>query len=131
MKKILFLLFCSVSAFANVSLPSILNSNMVLQQQTELVLWGWADPTEKITVSASWASAPVSTTCADNAVWKVSLQTPKAGGPYTITINGRNKVEFTNIPIGATLEHAEAIRAFERAYHAASPWLDTKPELPR
>ncbi|RAK00199.1 sialate O-acetylesterase [Larkinella arboricola] len=100
MKKILLLLFCSVSAFANVSLPSILNSNMVLQQQTELVLWGWADPTEKITVSASWASAPVSTTCANDAVWKVSLQTPKAGGPYTITIQGHNKIELTNILIG-------------------------------
>lgn len=100
MKRILFLLFCSVTAYANVSLPAILNSNMVLQQQTELTLWGWADPTEKITVAASWTSQPVSTTCADNAVWKVSLQTPKAGGPYTITIQGHNKIELTNILIG-------------------------------
>ncbi|GAB3275070.1 sialate O-acetylesterase [Larkinella harenae] len=100
MKKILFLLFCSVTAYANVSLPAVLNSNMVLQQQTELTLWGWADPTEKVTVSASWTSQPVSTTCADDAVWKVSLRTPKAGGPYTITINGHNKIELTNILIG-------------------------------
>ncbi|GAB3337444.1 sialate O-acetylesterase [Larkinella ripae] len=100
MKKILFLLLWSATAFANISLPAILNSNMVLQQQTELAIWGWADPTEKITVSASWTSAPLSTTCADNATWKVSLRTPQAGGPYTITIRGHNQVELTNILIG-------------------------------
>lgn len=100
MKKLLFLLLCSVPAWANVSLPAILNSNMVLQQQTQVTIWGWADPTEKVTVLASWETQPVSTTCADNAIWKVSLLTPKAGGPYTLSIQGRNKVELTNILIG-------------------------------
>ncbi|GAB3921423.1 sialate O-acetylesterase [Larkinella terrae] len=100
MKKLLFFLLASASAWANVSLPSILNSNMVLQQQTEITIWGWADPTEKVTVTAGWTSEPVSVTCNDNAIWKVSLRTPKAGGPYAITIVGRNKVELKNILIG-------------------------------
>jgi sialate O-acetylesterase len=100
MKKILALLFLATTSWANVSLPAILNSNMVLQQQTEITIWGWADPTEKVTVTAGWESQPVSATTTDNAVWKVSLRTPKAGGPYTITIIGRNKVELTNILIG-------------------------------
>ncbi|RRB07209.1 sialate O-acetylesterase [Larkinella rosea] len=100
MKKLLFFLLVSASAWANVSLPSILNSNMVLQQQTEITIWGWADPTEKVTVTAGWPSEPVSVTCSDNAIWKVSLRTPNAGGPYAITIVGRNKVELTNILIG-------------------------------
>jgi sialate O-acetylesterase len=100
MKKILALVLLATTSWANVTLPSILNSNMVLQQQTDIMIWGWADPTEKVTVSASWESRPVSTTCTDNAIWKVSLRTPQAGGPYTITINGYNKVELTNILIG-------------------------------
>lgn len=100
MKKILFFLFCTTATWANVSLPAILNSNMVLQQQTEITIWGWADPTEKVTVSAGWTSEPISATTTDNAVWKVTLRTPKAGGPYVISIQGRNKVELTNILIG-------------------------------
>lgn len=100
MKKLIFLLLLSTGAWANVSLPSILSSNMVLQQQTEITIWGWADPTEKVTVTTGWSSEPVSVTTNDNAIWKVSLRTPKAGGPYSITIVGRNKVELTNILIG-------------------------------
>lgn len=101
MRRILFfLLLLASGARANVSLPAILNSNMVLQQQTDVTIWGWADPTEKITVTSSWDGRSVSTTGADNAIWKVTLHTPKAGGPHTITINGYNKIELTNILVG-------------------------------
>ncbi|WP_128546797.1 sialate O-acetylesterase [Larkinella soli] len=101
MKKILLaLLLLSSVARANVSLPAILNSNMVLQQETEVTIWGWADPTEKITVTAGWDNQPLTATGSDLATWSVKLRTPKAGGPYTITIQGRNRVELTNLLIG-------------------------------
>ncbi|WP_234734468.1 sialate O-acetylesterase [Tellurirhabdus bombi] len=101
MKRILFfLLLLAPEAWANVSLPAILGSDMVLQQQSQVTIWGWANPTERITVTASWGGQPISVTCSDQATWKVVLQTPKAGGPYDITIAADNKIVLKNILIG-------------------------------
>ncbi|RRB01054.1 sialate O-acetylesterase [Larkinella rosea] len=88
------------AAKAKVVLPPILASDMVLQQQTEVAIWGWADPTEKITVTASWENRVVSVTGAADATWKIRLRTPKSGGPYSIAIKGNNTVLLTNILIG-------------------------------
>lgn len=93
-------LFWSVTSRADVVLPSILASDMVLQQETDVALWGWADPSEKITITSSWNATPISITCAEDATWKICLRTPKAGGPYSIRIKGRNTLLLTNILIG-------------------------------
>lgn len=98
-----YLLFCLLWAYtarAEVVLPSILASDMVLQQETDVAIWGWANPPEKITVTASWDEHPVSVTCAEDATWKVRLRTPKASGPYTIIIKGSNTLVLHNILIG-------------------------------
>ncbi|KAA9346454.1 sialate O-acetylesterase [Larkinella humicola] len=87
-------------AQAEVVLPSILASDMVLQQETDVTIWGWANPTEKITVTASWDNRLVSVTGAADATWKIRLRTPKSGGPYSITIKGNNTVLLTNLLIG-------------------------------
>jgi sialate O-acetylesterase len=39
------------SSYADVRLPKIFGSNMVLQRDRELKVWGWADANEKVTVS--------------------------------------------------------------------------------
>ncbi|GAB3918768.1 sialate O-acetylesterase [Larkinella terrae] len=89
-----------LAAKADVVLPSILASDMVLQRETEVAIWGWADPTEKITVTASWDNRAVSVTGGADATWKIRLRTPKSGGPYAITVKGNNTVLLTNILIG-------------------------------
>lgn len=96
----LFLALLAFPAWAEVVLPSILASDMVLQQETDVAIWGWATPTEKITVMASWDSRLVNVTCVEDATWKVRLRTPKAGGPYTLTIKGSNTLVLTNILVG-------------------------------
>ena len=53
---ILFTLFY-VSALADVRLPSIIGSHMVLQQQSKVKLWGWSAPAENITITVSWDTA--------------------------------------------------------------------------
>ncbi|GAB3985493.1 sialate O-acetylesterase [Spirosoma daeguense] len=93
-------LLWSVTSRAEVVLPSILASDMVLQKETDVALWGWANPTEKITITASWNATPISVTCAEDATWKIQLRTPKAGGPYTISIKGSNTLLLNNILIG-------------------------------
>ena len=85
---------------ANVRLPNVLSSNMVLQQHSSVHLWGWCEPTEKIHIRTSWGSPIDSVTGTRDGNWQISLATPAAGGPYTITIQGWNTVVLDNILIG-------------------------------
>ncbi len=103
MKKNLFvfsLLFFSIQSFAHIRLPAVLSSNMVLQQQSSTTLWGWADPQEKITITTSWNNHTDSVIASSGARWKLKINTPVAGGPYTITLKGANTIVLENIMIG-------------------------------
>jgi sialate O-acetylesterase len=94
-----FILF-PLSLAGEIRLPSILSDNMVLQQNTKVKIWGWADPQEKISVSASWLTNEVSTLAGKDGTWCLSLQTIQAGGPYTLVISGKNKITLKNILLG-------------------------------
>jgi sialate O-acetylesterase len=87
-------------AFAVIRLPNIIASNMVLQQKSDAVLWGWANPGEKIYVTTSWNMKMDSVTGDRDARWKIKVATPQAGGPYTITLKGSNIITLDNILIG-------------------------------
>jgi len=103
MKQYLFSLILSLFALslqAAIRLPGVLGSNMVLQQQSTTKLWGWAGPSEKIKITTSWDGKTIETSADGNAGWQVNIQTPKAGGPYTITFQGQNKIVLENILIG-------------------------------
>ncbi|MEI2272480.1 sialate O-acetylesterase [Sphingobacterium sp. ML3W] len=103
MNKLLFFLvlcFFVFSSRADVRLPSILASNMVLQQQSTTALWGWGKPREKIKITTSWNNKTVEVTVDGNANWQIPVQTPKAGGPYTIVFEAENKIVLENVFIG-------------------------------
>ncbi|WP_324675000.1 sialate O-acetylesterase [Hymenobacter sp. GOD-10R] len=85
---------------ANVTLPALITDNMVLQQKSNVALWGWADPSEAVTVTASWTKAPVKVTADAQGNWLVRVPTTKAGGPYTLTIEGKNKLTINNVLLG-------------------------------
>jgi len=98
---ILFLfLFSTVESFAGLRLPSVISNNMVLQQQSQATLWGWADPTEKIVITNSWNNTKDSVVAGSDSKWKISISTPAAGGPYTITLRGWSTIVLENIMIG-------------------------------
>jgi len=90
----------SWQSFAGIRLPAVISSNMVLQQQSGVTLWGWADPAEKVVVSTSWNNGKDSVVATQNATWKIQINTPAAGGPYTITLKGWNTIILDNIMIG-------------------------------
>lgn len=94
------LLLQSILSMANIRLPAILGNNMVLQQQSIVKLWGWAAPGEKIFVQISWNNKTDSTTATRDANWQINIQTPSAGGPYSINISGENRIVLSNIMIG-------------------------------
>ncbi|WP_316837351.1 sialate O-acetylesterase [Pedobacter nutrimenti] len=95
-----FLSLLAISLHANIRLPNILGSNMVLQQKSTTKLWGWAAPDEKIKITTSWNNKTIETSADGNANWKTDIETPQAGGPYTITLQGQNKIILNNILIG-------------------------------
>ena len=77
---------CALTAFAEVRLPQFFSDNMVLQQQTLCKLWGTATAGKTITVQTTWDSKPYYTKVDSSGRFEIGLQTPKAGGPYTIKL---------------------------------------------
>ena len=98
----LLLVWCLVAVasalLADVRLPAIVGDNMMLQQQMGAPIWGWANPGERVTVAGSWGKS-ASATAGDNGKWKVCLETPSHGGPYTLTIKGKNEITINNVMI--------------------------------
>ena len=87
-------------AQSEIRLPAVIGTNMVLQQQSAVTLWGWADPSEKIIISSSWGNRTDSTLTPSSGKWKIIIQTPVAGGPYTIQLKGSNTIILENVLIG-------------------------------
>ena len=94
------LLAGSMSARAQVKLQPLFTDNMVLQQQADVPIWGEDKAGKKVTVTTSWDKRKYTTTTAANGKWKVSVATPKAGGPYSITISDGKTVRLNNVLIG-------------------------------
>jgi sialate O-acetylesterase len=92
------LVFAAASTRADVRLPRIFSSNMVLQQGSEIPVWGNADRNERVTILFNGVTLRAK---ADkNGSWRVNLPAQNYGGPYTLTVKGNNTVEFENVMIG-------------------------------
>ena len=90
-----------VGAQAKVRLPHILGDNMVLQQQSEARLWGWAKAGKTVKVTVSWSDAVYTVKADKNGRWLVKVKTPKAGyTPLSITFDDGDQVTLKNILSG-------------------------------
>ena len=70
---------------AEVRLPGIFSDKMVLQRDTPIPLWGFADPKE--TVVIEFNGKQYKTRASQTGEWAVNLQKHKAGGPYELRVN--------------------------------------------
>jgi sialate O-acetylesterase len=93
-------IFLSSQSEAQLRLPAIISSGMVLQQNDSANLWGWGNPAEKILVTTSWNGKTDTATVNNRANWKMKVKTPTAGGPYTITLKGNNTIVLNDVMIG-------------------------------
>lgn len=90
-----------VKAAADVKLPGIVGEGMVLQRDTVVNIWGWADPGEQVSVVTDWPAGGVYKDTADkDGKWMVEAATPKAGGPYEITVKGKNEIKLKDVLVG-------------------------------
>ena len=85
---------------AKVVLPKIFASGMVMQQQTDANLWGEAKADATVKIATSWNKKTVSVKAGNDGKWTAKIQTPAAGGPYSITFNDGEKTVIDNILVG-------------------------------
>ena len=99
---LILLCFLSVgaTAWSKVRLPNIIGSHMVLQQKSKVKLWGWAAASESITIKTTWDTTTYKVIATNGANWETEINTPAAGGSYTITIEGENKIILEDVLIG-------------------------------
>ena len=91
-------LLLSLSAQAVIRLPALAGSNMVLQRDRPLRIWGYGNPGEK--VSLSFAGQTGKALTAADGKWKIVLKAMPAGGPYQLVLQGTNRIVLENILLG-------------------------------
>jgi sialate O-acetylesterase len=91
-------LWSSFGASAEVRLPNILSSHMVLQRDRPMHFWGWADPDENVTLTLDGQSAQ--STADKLGKWSLYLPAHAAGGPFTMDVKGSNDLKIEDVMIG-------------------------------
>lgn len=92
---ILSIMFSAFSLRAEIKLPRLISNGMVLQRDKPLQIWGWASPSEK--VSITFQDKNFQTKADKKGNWKITLPSYSAGGPYKMQIND---LELSDILIG-------------------------------
>ncbi|HNX89530.1 MAG TPA: sialate O-acetylesterase [Paludibacteraceae bacterium] len=98
---IIFLLFpfFYFNANADVTLPKVISSGMVLQRDAKVPVWGKAEAGEKVTVS--FAGQEVTTVADADGKWSVTLKSLKLNvQPADMIISGKNTITLENILVG-------------------------------
>ncbi len=86
------------AAWADVRLPELVGSGMVLQRDAKIQIWGWADPREEVRID--FQGKHIKVRADRKGRWSTSLGPYPAGGPHHMTVAGKNKLELQDILIG-------------------------------
>ena len=86
------------AAFANVSLSAPFGEHMVLQRGAPAPIWGKAAANESLTVA--FRGKTRTAVAGADGVWKTSLDASDAGGPFELTLTGKNTVTLKDVMVG-------------------------------
>lgn len=91
-----------LGAQAKVKLSHLVGDNMVIQQQSEVCLWGWAKPGSIVKATTSWNSERTTAKAGNDGKWTLYVNSPKASyKPLSITFDdGDGKVTIKNVLAG-------------------------------
>lgn len=96
-----FLLLFTHSIHAEVKLPAVISSNMVLQRNTTVALWGWADANEEITIKFSWLKENFNVKADEEGNWKILVKTTNSKEEQTIRFKSKtSNILLENILFG-------------------------------
>ncbi|MFH4967003.1 sialate O-acetylesterase [Gaetbulibacter sp. M240] len=99
--SIVFFMIVISGVFAKVKLPAIISSNMVLQRDADVALWGWADTNETLRIETSWLQNPVEVKVNSDGKWFVRVKTTLSKQAQTIRIKGNDSdILLENILFG-------------------------------
>lgn len=101
--RLLFLLFIfSSHAYPKLWMPAIFNNQMVLQQNTEVKLWGKGEKGQPVEVKSSWLGKTYKVIPDDSGCWSLEIKTLQANNiPYQLQIKqGKERLVFDNILFG-------------------------------
>src|SRR5437660_3792685 len=102
MKRFLFVILIAIvpiAARADVRLPDVIGSSMVLQQKQTIPVWGTADPGQTVTVT--FGGQRKTAVAGGDGKWRVDLGKLNANfTPRTMTIAGKNTIELKDILVG-------------------------------
>jgi sialate O-acetylesterase len=99
---LLVVLTATLTAQQNFQLPSIISNHAVLQQQSEVKLWGWGPINSKVSIVCSWnKSDTITTKIKTDFTWQATVKTPKAGESYSIEfLCDKAKLKIDDIIMG-------------------------------
>ena len=104
MKRIVFinlvLLVCSFLSAQDFKVADIFSDDMVLQQQSDVPVWGWAKPETEVSIRTSWNDRTYEGKADSEGRWKINIKTPIAGGPYSVQVKGEKEYSFKEVWIG-------------------------------
>lgn len=76
----------------------IFGDHMVMQRGKPNRVWGWTEPGKVVTVEIAGKSAKA--TAGADGKWMATVEVPEVGGPYTVAIEGVQRVELKNVLVG-------------------------------
>jgi sialate O-acetylesterase len=89
------------AARADVVPNSLFTDHAVLQREKPILIWGTSDPGEQVRVSLTNETGTNAAGQANaDGRWMIELPSLPAGGPYTLSIEGKNKVQLKDVLIG-------------------------------
>jgi sialate O-acetylesterase len=101
MKRILILLISTLSAltgYCQIKLPGMFGDHMVIQRSQPVPVWGWSSPNE--TVEVKFNQQQKKTTADKNGKWILKLDPEPAGGPFDLSVEGKNRVVIHDVLVG-------------------------------
>lgn len=126
-------IFCALALFTTVvfglegkvKLPSIISDNMVLQQKSDVKIWGWADAGSEVSVTGSWSGEVYSVKADEQGRWSLYINTPGCmTGQSLVISSGDDVVTVENILIGEVwLASGQSNMEFEMRPHPVDKWM--------
>lgn len=97
----LLFLICSSTIGAKIQLPAIFSDGMILQQSTNVKIWGKANKNTDVEIRCSWNDTPFRTHSNAEGEWNTFISTPIAGyQPQQITVSDGDIYTVENVLIG-------------------------------
>ncbi len=83
------------------AISGVFKDHMVLQRETEAVIWGTGVPGKKVSVMGTWDNKVYRVSSDKDGKWQTKMKTPKAGGPYQVHVgDGKKEITLNDVLLG-------------------------------